>query len=63
MSAPAGGKILTAGIRIKGIVFLATQLGTDAFVFTPPTDAKKVDVKALREVDEVPAGVLPGGKK
>jgi hypothetical protein len=41
----------------------ATQLGADAFVFKPPTDAKKVDVKALREIDEVPPGVLPGGKK
>lgn len=39
------------------------QLGADAFVFKPPTDAKKVDVKALSEIDEVPAGVLPGGKK
>jgi hypothetical protein len=39
------------------------QLGADTFVFKPPADAKKVDVKALREIDEVPAGVLPGGKK
>jgi hypothetical protein len=39
------------------------QVGADAFVFKPPADAKKVDVKALREIDEVPAGVVPGGKK
>jgi hypothetical protein len=39
------------------------QLGADAFVFKPPADAKKVDVKALSEIDEVPAGVVPGGKK
>jgi hypothetical protein len=39
------------------------QVGADEFVFKPPADAKKVDVKALREIDEVPAGVVPGGKK
>jgi hypothetical protein len=39
------------------------QLGVDAFAFKPPTGAKKVDFKALREIDEVPPGVLPGGKK
>lgn len=39
------------------------SISADAFVFKPPTDAKKVDAKALSEIDEVPAGVLPGGKK
>jgi hypothetical protein len=39
------------------------QLGADAFAFKPPTDAKRVDAKALSEIDEVPAGVLPGGKQ
>jgi hypothetical protein len=39
------------------------QVGADAFVFKPPADAKKVDVKALREIDEVPPGVVLGGKK
>ena len=39
------------------------QLGADAFVFKPPADAKKVDFKALSEIDEVPAGVVSGGKK
>jgi hypothetical protein len=39
------------------------QVGADAFVFKPPADAKKVDVKALREIDEIPPGVVLGGKK
>jgi hypothetical protein len=41
------------------------QVGADAFTFKPPADAKKVDVKALREIDEVPPGVvaMAGGKK
>ncbi len=39
------------------------QLDADAFVFKPPADAKKVDVKALSGIDEVPTGILPGGKK
>jgi hypothetical protein len=39
------------------------QLYADAFVFKLPTDAKKVGIKALSEIDEVPAGVVPGGKK
>jgi hypothetical protein len=39
------------------------QLGGDAFVFKPPPDAKKTDVKALREIDKVPPGVVLGGKK
>jgi hypothetical protein len=30
----------------------------DAFVFTPPAAAKKVDFKELANVDEVPAGVV-----
>jgi hypothetical protein len=38
-------------------------LGADAFAFKPPADAKKIDFKALSDIDEVPAGVLPGGKK
>jgi hypothetical protein len=39
------------------------QVGADAFVVKPPADAKKVDVKALREIDEIPPGVVLGGKK
>ena len=39
------------------------QVGADAFVFKQPADAKKIDLKALSEIDEVPAGVVSGGKK
>jgi hypothetical protein len=34
------------------------QVGADAFVFNSPADAKKVDVKALKEIDEIPPGVV-----
>jgi hypothetical protein len=36
------------------------DIGADAFAFQPPSDAKKVEFKALREVDEVPPGVIKG---
>jgi hypothetical protein len=36
------------------------ELGADAFAFQPPADAKKVDIKALGEIDEVPPGVEKG---
>jgi hypothetical protein len=39
------------------------QVPADAFAFKPPADAKKVDFAALSDIDEVPAGVAPGGKK
>jgi hypothetical protein len=59
-------KAVTGGpqytLRIKGWKTDA-QLSADAFVFKPPADAKKVDVKALSELDEIPAGIVPGGKK
>jgi hypothetical protein len=32
----------------------------DAFAFQPPADAKKVDFKALGDVDEVPPGTIKG---
>ena len=35
----------------------------DAFVFTPPADAKKVEFKDLSGIDEVPEGVVLGGKQ
>jgi hypothetical protein len=35
----------------------------EAFAFKPPADAKKVDFRALSDLDEVPAGVVPGGKQ
>ena len=35
----------------------------DAFAFSPPADAKKVDFKELKEMDEVPAGTVIGGSQ
>jgi hypothetical protein len=39
------------------------QVLADAFAFKPPADAKKVDIKSLSGIDEVPPGVAPGEKK
>jgi hypothetical protein len=39
------------------------QVPADAFAFKPPADAKKVDIKALSGIDEVPPGAAPGEKK
>jgi hypothetical protein len=36
------------------------ELNADAFAFQPPADAKKVDFKALGDVDEVPPGTIKG---
>jgi hypothetical protein len=36
------------------------ELAADAFAFQPPADAKKVDFKALGEIDEVPPGTIKG---
>jgi hypothetical protein len=38
-------------------------VAADAFVFKPPGDAKKVELAALREIDEIPLGQPQGGKK
>jgi hypothetical protein len=38
-------------------------VAADAFVFKPPADAKKVELPALREIDEIPPGQPSGGKK
>jgi hypothetical protein len=35
----------------------------DAFVFKAPADAKKVEPAASREIDEVPPGIIIGGRK
>ena len=35
----------------------------DAFVFTPPQGANKVALDALANIDEIPHGVVTGGKK
>jgi hypothetical protein len=36
------------------------EIGADAFAFQPPADAKKIEFKALREIDEVPPGAIKG---
>jgi hypothetical protein len=38
-------------------------VAADAFSFNPPTGAKKVSISDMRSHDEVPQGVVPGGKK
>jgi len=40
-----------------------TQIAADAFAFKPAADAKKVDISALANIDEIPHGVAPGAKK
>ena len=37
--------------------------GAEAFAFKPAADAKKIAIEAMRDFDEVPAGVPAGGKK
>ena len=39
------------------------QPGAEAFAFKPSGDAKKVELAALSNIDEVPAGTPTGGKK
>lgn len=39
------------------------SVGPEAFTFSPPADYSGVAVTALTDVDEVPSGVLPGGRK
>ena len=36
------------------------ELGSDALAFQPPADAKRVDFKALGDIDEVPPGTIKG---
>lgn len=38
-------------------------MGADVFAFKPEADAKKIAIEAMRDFDEVPAGVPVGGKK
>jgi hypothetical protein len=38
-------------------------VAADAFAFKPPANSEKVDISALADIDEVPQGVAPGGKK
>jgi hypothetical protein len=39
------------------------SVAADAFAFKPPANAKKIEFAALSDIDEVPPGVAPGGKK
>ena len=39
------------------------EIGADAFAFQPPAEAKKVEIKTLREIDEVPPGVIKGERE
>ena len=48
-------------VRIKD--FKTDAVAADAFAFKPPAGAKKVELSALDDVDEIPRGVPKGGKK
>jgi hypothetical protein len=39
------------------------QVGSEAFSFTPPQNATKVVSENLKQADEIPPGVLAGGKQ
>lgn len=39
------------------------ETGADAFAFKVPESAKKVDITALSDLDEVPHGIVTGGRK
>ena len=39
------------------------SVASDAFDFKPPADAKRVEISALRDIDDVPAGQAVGAKK
>jgi hypothetical protein len=49
-------------LRIKSWT-TGAPISNDAFAFKAPAGAKKVDVKELRDIDEVPSGIIPGGNK
>jgi hypothetical protein len=59
-------KAVTGGpqytLRIKNWTTDA-PISADAFTFKAPAGAKKVDVKELQDIDEVPSGIIAGGKK
>ena len=48
-------------VRIKDLK--TDALAADAFTFKPPAGAKKVELSALDDVDEIPRGVPKGAKK
>lgn len=37
--------------------------GPDTFAFTPPAGSTGVAITVLREIDEIPPGIVPGGQK
>ena len=39
------------------------SIAADTFTFTPPLGANKVALDALANIDEIPNGVVTGGKK
>ena len=48
-------------LRIKD--WKTDAVAADAFAFKPDADAKKIAIEAMRDFDEIPAGVPTGGKK
>jgi len=48
-------------VRIKDLK--TDAVAADAFAFKPPAGAKKVELSALDDIDEIPRGVPKGGKK
>jgi hypothetical protein len=48
-------------VRIKD--FKTDALAADAFTFKPPAGAKKVELSALNDIDEIPRGVAKKGVK
>ena len=48
-------------VRIKD--FKTDAVAADVFAFKPPSGAKKVELSALDDVDEIPRGVPKGAKK
>jgi hypothetical protein len=39
------------------------QVSADAFAFKAPADSKKVDIKELRDIDDVPSGTITGSAR
>jgi len=42
---------------------IGVEPNAKAFVFTPPQDAKQLDVRALASFDDVPLEAVKGGEK
>ena len=56
---------LTASVVAEGRDNRKTDVPAraDEFAFKPPADAKKIEFKSLSDIDELPAGVVGGGKQ